>query len=269
MQFRRALAGDKAAEPSEIKFTRQAGAKSATHTIEFSTGPTPLPASLCGALWPGVEQLGGTSSFVGRVSAVEKASEWNTVVQGRLHNVDLDLLVSRRYPHKLSGLAEVTIKQATIHDGRLETAAGHMTAGPGVVSRSLVRSAETHLHVQAAPQAIAGPGNLIEYQAMCLGFEVGPQGLALHGEVPRTQGALLVDARRELVTEPPVISQPVVGLVRTLVPHSDMLVPATRETLGLTNTLPVPSIMPQPASEAPLPQARPLSVKPRTNSLRR
>ncbi len=167
-----------------------------------------------------------------------------------MSGVDLDLLVSRQFQHKLSGLASVRIKRATLADGRVQTAAGSITAGPGVVSRSLVQAAETHLHIQAATAAITGPGNLIAYEKLCVGFELGPEGMSLRGEVPRTRGGMLVDKRRVLVGEPPISYQPVVALVRTLVPQSEVQVPATRETVVLTGRLPVPSIVPEPGRRA-------------------
>jgi hypothetical protein len=54
----------------------------------------------------------------------------------------------------------------------------------------------------------------------------------------------------------------VLDLVRTLVPQSDVQVPATRETAGLTGALPVPSIVLRPGTEEPLPHVRPLGVNP-------
>jgi hypothetical protein len=263
LSFRRAIAGNRPAEPSQLRVTRHAGATSSVQELQLHTGGTPLPAVLFTSLWPGAERLGKTCHFRGSLRATEQAGQWQAEIAGHLSDVDLDLLISRQFPHKLTGLAHVRLKRAKLAGGRLESAAGNVTAGPGVISRSLVQSAETHLHVQAALEAVHGPGNLIDYHLFAASFEVNPRGMALRGEVAGGRGALLVDKKRILAIEPPVVSQPVVALVRTLVPHSDVQVPATRETVDLTGSLPVPSLVPEPGDEQPLPTARPLTVRAR------
>lgn len=251
-----------AAESCLLTFALDGQGRSERRVVQLATGSTPLPSLLFSLVWPEVARLGRGSQFAGRITAVEESGVWRTDVEGRAEGVDLDLLVSRQFPHKLTGLAEVQLDSVTLAGGRIERAAGHLTAGPGVVSRSLVQSAETHLRIQAAPRALRGPGNLIAYEQLNLGFEIDEQGLALRGRVPGARGALLVDARQVLAVESPLEAQPVVDLVRTLVPRSEVHVPATRETARLTGALPVPSIALAPGSEEPLPRARPLSVNP-------
>lgn len=254
--------GHAASEPCEVIVTRRLHAGATVHAVELSTGAASLPSAAIASIWPGVERLGKKCEFSGKLAAFEQGGAWRTELQGRLTGIDMDI-VMRTFRHKLTGLAEAQLDRVVIAGGRLEAAAGSVAAGPGVISRSLVQSAETHLHIRATDFAIRGAGNLLDYEQLCAGFELGSQGLTLRGAVPQTQGALLVDAQRILAHEPPVISQPVVDLVRTLVPQSEVQVPATRETVILTSALPVPSIMPQPGHEEPLPQARPLNVKPR------
>ena len=263
LSFCRAVAGSQTPEPCEVMLTRSQHAGTLVHSIELSTGNTPLPASLIASIWPGALQLGKTSAFAGRISAIEQSGAWRTEFRGELTRIDLDLLVSP-FPHKLSGLATARLDRVTIAGGRLENAAGSLTAGPGEISRSLVQSAETHLHVRAADQAISGPSNSLPYLQLCASFEVGPEGMTLRGAVPNTKGALLVDDQFVLVEEAPVSIQPVVDLVRTLVPRHEVQVPATRETAMLTSALQMPSIAPEPGQEQPI--ARPLNVTPRTTA---
>lgn len=267
LSFCRAIAGNQAPEPCEVMLTRSQHAGTLVHSIELSTGSTPLPSSLIASIWPGALQLGKTSTFAGRISAIEQSGAWRTELRGELSRIDLDLLVSP-FPHKLSGLATARLDRVTIVGGRLENAAGSLSAGPGEISRSLVLSAQTHLHVRAADQVISGPGNSLPYLQLCAGFEVGPEGMTLRGAVPRTKGALLVDEQFVLVEEAPVSFQPLVDLVRTLVPRSEVHVPATRETVMLTNALQMPSIVREHGQEQPI--ARPLNVTARpTQGFRR
>jgi hypothetical protein len=262
LAFRRAIAGARAAEPCVLAVVEAHDDPQAPRSMQLTTGATPLPAALFAPLWPQAGELGKTCHFTGRISAVRKSGSWQTELAGRAAAVDLDRLVSRRFLHKLSGLAEVHLKSARLAGSRIENAQGAIVAGPGTISRSLLQAAETHLHVQASPHAVKGRGNVIPYHRMCIGFEIGAEGMTLRGEVPAARGALLVDTNRVLAFEPPLVTQPVVDLVRTLVPHSEVHVPATRETSALADALPIPSIVPIPGSEQPLPLGRPVSVNP-------
>jgi hypothetical protein len=261
LAFCRATAGDTRPEPCLV-VVGPSHKKSTSRAIHLTTGAMGLHAALVAPFWPGAAELGRSCEFAGRITASHARGAWTAELEGRLTNVDLDVLVSRRFPHKLTGTADVQLDALVVRAGRIETAQGRVTAGPGVVSRSLVQAAETHLHVRAAEGAIAGPGNVIAYDELGLSFEIGPQGLALRGAVPRARGAILIDDRYILAAEPAIASQPVVDLVRTLVPQSDVQVPATRETAPLTDALPVPTIALKPGSEKPLPNVRALNVNP-------
>lgn len=261
LAFRRATSGTSEPEPCLLTLGRSREEPVAP-TIQLTTGTSGVPAALLAPFWPAAARFGKTCEFAGRIAATRESGVWTTRLEGRLSDVDLDLAVSRRFPHKLTGLADAEFESLTLADGRIETAKGRLTAGPGVISRSLVQAAETHLRIRATDRAIAGPANVIPYERLSAGFEIGADGLAVRGMVPQTQGAILVDQRNVLAVEPPLVCQPVLALVRTLVPQSDVQVPATRETAGLTNSLPVPSIALRPGSEEPLPNARPLTVNP-------
>lgn len=261
--FARAVAGKAQAAPSELTIARRTHAGLPQYTIDLATGSTPLPAELVAAIWPNVGQLGRKCEFAGRALAIEDGGIWRVELQGNLTDIELDL-VMRSFRHKLTGLAHVQLDRVTTVGGRIESATGNLYAGPGVVSRSLVQSAETHLHVRATDEAARGGSNLLDYHLLCANFDVGQHGIAIRGIVPKAPaGTMLVNKQRILVTEPPAIRQPVVDLVRTLVPQSEVQVPATKETVALTSWLPVPSITPEPGHEEPVMQAQILKITPR------
>ncbi len=262
VSFTRALSGNEPTSPSELTIARRTHAGLPQYTVDLASDKTPLPAELVASIWPSVSQLGRQCEFTGRALAMEENGAWRVELQGALTDIELDL-VMRPFRHRLTGTAEVKLDRVTAVAGRIESATGSFQAGPGVISRSLVQSAETHLQVQATEAAVRGESNLLGYDLLCAGFDVGPQGITIRGAVPQTRGAMLVGGRRILVKEPPVIRQPVVGLVRTLVPQSEVQVPATRETVTLTSWLPVPSITPAPGHEEPLPTGQILNITPR------
>jgi hypothetical protein len=217
----------------------------AASAIEFSTGSDFLPCAMAAGVWPAITNLGSASEFHGRISGFIEDNTWRMRTMGELKRIDLGLLVSSRFPHQLSGEAQLSLDHLILENGRLASAAGTLSAGPGRIGSALIAAAQQHLRF--------APGeNLPEQQASDLGyaklkaaFAINSQGLMVRGEVPGNAGALLVGQRQaELLREPTVLVQPAVNLVRALVPQSEVQVPATRETSALVNALPVPSIMP-------------------------
>jgi hypothetical protein len=263
LSFRLASAGDEENEPCLLTAGRSSQ-DAADQTVQLTTGGGGLPAALLAPFWPGATQFGKSSQFAGRIAATRHGDAWRVELAGRVSQIDLDWLVSRQFPHKLTGPAEAQLAALVLADGRIESAQGNITAGPGIISRSLIQSAQTHLGIRAAEQALNGPDNVIAYRRLSADFQLDADGLDLRGGVPQARGAILIDERRVLAVEPPIASQEVLALVRMLVPQSDVHVPATRETAALTSTLPVPSIAMKPESEESLspPQAKPLNVNP-------
>lgn len=262
LSFRRTLAGGDLGEPSELAFVRQAETTTPTNVIQLTTGSTSLPCSLARSIWSGVECLGRGSDFQGRIIFSQQGGHTRTQASGRLAHVDLDVLVSSQFPHRLSGLGEIEFAQVTIDDGRVESAAGRIIAGPGAISRSLVQSALVHLQLQAASDAKLDANPLLPYRRLAFSFAVDSQGLKLEGDAGQSPGAMLIDDRgRVLVNGPAVANQPVVNLARALVPRAEVQIPATRETAALVRALPLPSIVEAggqvPAGQARLPRANP------------
>ena len=253
----RAESADVQAEATEITFVEDRDANPPSATFRFRSGTTPLPCGLAVSLWPGAEHLGNASRFAGRILAAEQAGAWQAELAGRMTGVDLNVALGRHFPHRLSGLAAIDIRRMTIENGRVETAAGRLTAGPGAISRSLLQSAQANLHLPASNEVTAGRGNVLAYQRLGVDFEINAHGLTLAGAIEQAPGAILIDGRSVLAREPEVNVQPVLNLVRALVPRSDVQVPATRETDFLTRALPIPSIAPPAESQ---PQAKPAGL---------
>jgi hypothetical protein len=254
--FRPAQAGGAGAARAELTIAWHRDSTPAGSMLQFTTGTAGLPCSIVGSIWPGVRRFGRASQFQGRILVSEQGSLWKAKLAGRLSDVDLDALVGGRFPHTLTGPADVHVEAATIQDGRIESMTGKVLAGPGAISRSLVEAAQAHLHVQATSEAIRGPGGLTPYDQLAAAFQLDAHGLSLRGAIPAAPGAILAHHRTILAREPAVARQPMANLVRTLVPHSEVQVPATRETDALTRLLPLASIVSPAAGRDGLPQAK-------------
>jgi hypothetical protein len=212
--------------------------------------------------WSPAQRLGAAATFNGRIAASRDSGRWKLNVSGLVTGIELDSLLAV-FPHKLTGTANLTLQHATIEDGRLAAVAGTLAAGPGTISRSLIHSAQDSLALAVSRQAFLDRTSRLPDRRLEMAFDVDASGLSLHGRLPQSPGALLVDDVNVLAREPAIERQPVVNLLRALVPQTAVQVPATQETSGLAAFLPIPPIVPPPGSEAPLPQARAIKVEPR------
>jgi len=255
------IAGMDTPRPVRIRLDRNRQADPPASAVELDTGGGALPCSLLAMALPELHALGPRCRFRGYLSAQQSPGgqspeQWDGEASGQLLDVDLDRLVSDRLAHKLSGTADVTIQSARFCRGRLQEASGTLAAGPGVISRSLIDAAVSQLGlVPNTPPEM--PHDLIAYQQLALAAILDADGLRLQGRCASPQyGTILTDRRGAVLVEPKLRRQPVIGLIRTLVPQNELQVPATRQTDWLIRRLPVPQIVRRPAAEPAAPRAR-------------
>ena len=243
LEFR--LAGDDVAEPARISMTRNSAEQAGGGTVSLETGPRPLPARLVALCCPGWEAWSPASSFCGRLSWQPQASAWTGEVNGRISGVDLDALVTRRVGHRLSGeAAQVHLEHARVDAGRLTDAAGTITAGPGLVARSLLAAVASQLR-RHGQQSFGAQRRSGAYDRLAIRFAIDSEGLVIQGLLDDSPGALLVgDAGDALLGEPPLGPQPLLGLVRILA-RSDEVVPADPTAQLLLGVLPLKAVTPQ------------------------
>jgi len=254
------IAGRDALEPIRVRMVRGRGDSQPTVGFELDTGGAVVPCRALAWGWPALEPLGPQSGFSGRIRASRVAagtthSGWDGEIRGEFTAVDLGCLVSERFPHQLTGIAEVTIDRARFRQGRLEEVAGTLSVGPGEMSRSLWEAAVTSLQLQPPVQAVAS-GDPIPFEQLALTYVLDSQGLTLQGRCPAAPpGTILVDRYGRFLGEP-AGPLPVAALLQTLVPTGEVRVPATRQTDWLMRYLPVPSATVAAPSESPLSDAR-------------
>ncbi len=229
LRFR--LPGGESAAPLRLRVARDRRTQPPLTRFNLNTGPSAMPCWLLATGLPSLEGLGAESRFSGLLWAALPPQGWEGGLKGRFSRLDLDRLVSDRFPHKLSGLAEVTIRQAEFHQGRLAKLDGSINAGPGVVSRSLVDDSAQFLRCVAATD----PGMVVPelpYQLLAASFLLDHRGLQLHGLCePEGSKVILTGPYRWIVSEPDVQPQPLAGLLQALIPVQHIRVPAGADWL--------------------------------------
>jgi hypothetical protein len=236
------LAGTETAEPVRIRIGRDRGKKPPCTGLEFYTGGGAMPCSLLALGLPGLDRLGPQSRFRGRIWMNETPEGQTCDLTGQFAEIDLERLLGDRFPHTLGGTAQLTVEQARLQEGRLQQAAGSLTAGPGAVSRSLLDSAIQSLGLAQGVEP-PGTGDLVAYEQLAVAFQLDGAGLRLRGVCPVPgPGTVMVGPSSRLLAEPDARWQPlpVASLVRTLVPPNRADVPAARQADWLWRVLPPP-----------------------------
>ena len=246
LRFR--LPGGDSPAPVRFRVARDRRTQPPLTRFDLDTGAAAIPCWLLAMGLPSFDGLGAESRFSGALWAALPPQGWEGGLQGRFHRLDLDRLVSDRFPHKLSGPAEVTIRQAEFHQGRLAKLDGSINAGPGVVSRSLIDDSAQFLRLAAATD----PGMVVPelpYQQLAASFQLDRRGLQIHGLCPPDGSrVILTGPYRWIVGEPEVQPQPLAGLLQTLIPVQHIRVPAGAD--WLFERLPM--------SDAPLRESSPI-----------
>jgi hypothetical protein len=250
------IAGVESPKPLEFTIARDRSDAGPKTICTFNTSDSSLPCGTLAPLWPWLEQLGDEATFSGNVTLDQASSDTEAKVVGRFENVELDRLVSQRFPHhRLTGRAEVVFEPLELHGGTIANMRGTLqTAGGGTVSRSLLEAFATRLGLAPAQPLRLQNMPLIRYGQLAFGFQLDKEGLSLTGGAdPTREGVIMAHANGLLLLEPtePVIAP--ANFIRALSPQSDVQVPATREAKSLFDLLPLPSLV--PVDESALPSA--------------
>ncbi|MBN2024453.1 MAG: hypothetical protein JW809_16860 [Pirellulales bacterium] len=210
-----------------------------------------LPCSLLARGLAPFGDVGNDADFTGYLVAARMADGW----QGRIESaqwggVDLGRLVSDRFEHTLGGAAQVTIRKAWFRQGRIEQVEGAVVAGPGTVSRSLLRAAAEHLGLEVGAEPLT-LSQVVAYTQLAFDFTLDGEGLRIAGLGQTGRKApIMVDARGAVLNATGGAC-PGGALLRALAPPGAPFVPASRQTDWLARRLPLAKPLEQARRLAP------------------
>ncbi|MGM0490559.1 MAG: hypothetical protein ACQESR_27860 [Planctomycetota bacterium] len=246
LQFR--PAGSEDGKPVRLRVARNRQLTPPATGWELHTGSAKLPCQLLSAWFPQLTRLGNTCSFEGSVWSEHLGTGWEAEISGVFRRLDLDQLVTGQFPHKLSGMAELTLPRLIIHRGRVLEAEGKLCSSGGVISRTLIKAAEEHLALkQHAPFTEA---MLLRYSDLSFAFSLNEDGLAVASCGEDQYQSVLADSQGPLLSSQEAGALPSHALVRCLVPLAEMDVPASKETVSLLRALPLPEVNPVATADA-------------------
>jgi hypothetical protein len=247
------VTGFETPKPVQIRIARSRQTEPATTGGGLYTGEGALPCTWLELGFPELEAFGPEARFRGYLWVNESPQGRGGELAGHFAGVDLERLVAAHFPHTLRGNASLSVQQALFHQGRLQEATGWLTAGPGVIGRSLLDATADRLGMDRAA-ALEGAEQPVPYDRLAVSFRIDSGGLQLRGECPPPgSGAVLVSRDGLLLREPMVQPVPIAAVLQALVPTAHVQVPATRETDWLVRRLPVPHASAARIAEAPSP----------------
>ncbi len=232
-------------ERMRMRFVRNRQLDPPASGWELHTDAAGLPCSVALPWLPALRHLGAACVFQGSVWCEQRPAGWDAELRGTFRAVDLQQLVTRQFPHKLSGSAEFTLRRCTIDAGRVTDVQGRLVSAGGMISQSLLDAAAQTLGLTLYARAAAD--GLLAYQDLAVDFSLSAAGLVL--APPGSPDApLLTDRDGPLLSVRDRVPRSPLSLVHLLVPQVDMQVPATRETAAIVQALPLPELSVRPAT---------------------
>ena len=208
--------------------------------VEFDTGDVPLPCSAVAPLHASALDFGVRAAFGGKLQLRRRVDGWRGTVVGEFIDVDLDALVSRRFPHTLSGNARLVLHRAEWSAGRLEHCDATLRAKSGQIGRSLVASAAYHLGL-GDPRQIVDPRPVLPFDGLELDLTLDESGVKLSSRSPDARHPILWFGQTVYWQQPGEALQPTANLLCALVPERELMVPAARHVAGLMEFMPLPN----------------------------
>jgi hypothetical protein len=215
------MAGLATTAPVRVRLVRNRQLRPPADRLELDTAGTPLPCPLLALAIPEAAMLGPTSRFAGSIVSHQTGGGWEGEISGQCLGIDLDRLVSDHSPHRLSGLADVTIRGARFRGGRLEEATVLLASGPGVIGRGLLEAAAAQLRLSGAWSQTPA-GELLRYDQLSVAITLDARGLWLRGLCQNAEpGTILRAGQVRLLGEPQSQPQPLAAAVRALLPAGE------------------------------------------------
>ena len=241
----------------ELTLCRDRTAESVRTTLAFKTMEgLPLPARVLDPFFDTKSWLGFDARVEGALTLRQDGSkDWEAEFEGDLHQIDLEEMVTRRFPnHRLRGKARLAIALARWAErpgqgyGWVE-ARGELSAGPGTIGQGLLHALNTEMKFRNAPRvarAISAGQTDLDFRALSLAFAMTSDGeIKLKGALGSefADNLVLAGATSPLAYAPEGAAN-VRGLIKSLFPvtainHADM-VPLTEKS-RLLLCLPVPA----------------------------
>ena len=231
--------------PLSLQVSRHRKVRPPITQLKIDTRGNQLSNQLLSHYFPGLLALGKNCTLQGAGWLTNDVAGWHADWSGELTQVDLDWLFDG-LPHQLSGLADISIMGARLHENRITELAGSASVtGSGTLSRSLLEACVRQLGCSMSPPVDSQIfDEVVPFRELSIAFRIDEAGLYIRGQCHHhSQGTMMQGERGLRLGEPPNQPLAVTDLLKALVPASNVLVPATRETDALLRFLPVPPTM--------------------------
>lgn len=241
------LAGANSQEPITIRLVRQHESSSPRWSVHFDTALSSIPCSLLGPWLSITPGLGSAATFDGAGWAELRDDGWRSEFNGVISQASLDRLISDRFPHRLTGTATLRIRRAVIEQGKVVVLEGAVDARDGTISRSLLESARQQMKLGDGADPLPRQEEEVAYAHLAFDFSIDASGIRLSGACQdgKDPRSMLISADGRDFWFAPRGTQPipVANLLRALLLHQEMLIPAVRETPGLLRLFPLPEVV--------------------------
>lgn len=175
------MEGCETPKPVYLRIVRNRQLSPPVDGFDVFTGEGPLPCSLFATALPVFRGLGAAARFQGYLVANRTPEGWEGEVLGQVDQVDLKELVSRRFPHEMTGAGRLDLDRVRFRAGRIVSAQGAFHARRGRIGRSLINALRSQLQLQG-DFAGNGAGSFVPYEDLGLRFYFDAAGVRIWGD---------------------------------------------------------------------------------------
>ncbi|TWT31767.1 hypothetical protein [Blastopirellula retiformator] len=217
--------------------------------IVFDSGDAKISSQTLATLFPSVRLFGDEAIYSDIYIQRTAAAADRTTIRAIVSDIELAALVNRRFDHTLVGKANLTLKEATLVNGKLQAADGWLLSeSGGRVSVSLVQDASQYLGILIDNSLMQDSRtDQVGFDQLGIEFQLRSGQLSIRGCCDKTTpGAILANTHHALALQPTEKYIPSASLIQTLDADETITVPATAEAAELLDLLVVPAVAEEP-----------------------
>jgi len=193
-------------EPLTFAATRQHLLAEPMTTWRLKTAGYTIPVSLLACLYGQSLALGTNVMLRGDLESKQTQYDWDLFINAaQISHVTWDQLTSS-LPFRLLGNGGISIQQAYVLNGQVQTADATIESRNGSVSRAWLVASQKDLAMRIDPDVLSGSVTMVPFEAMKVRLMMDANGLGMAGAIPDPEGiaihSIFADGRGGIVYEP-------------------------------------------------------------------
>ena len=193
-------------QPLTIVAFRQHTLEEPLTTWRLRTSQYAVPQAIIASLCRQRILIGDRATVQGVFESKQTRFDWDLLMESvQVKNVTWDQMTSS-LPFRLLGTGAVSIANAYLLNGQIQSVDAILSARSGSISRTWLDSSQQDLATRIQPDILKGAITMVPFEAISTRLEMDSSGLTISGGIPDVNGkymnSIVADGRGGIVYEP-------------------------------------------------------------------